>query len=116
MNRITKFFKMLSDGTRLRIVTLLAQGEMCVCQICGVLDISQPKASKHLAKLRNMGFVVTERKEQYIYYSLNIEDIVVNNLINDIVNNVDKYEQLKKDKERLVEKETYLKQCGINNK
>jgi ArsR family transcriptional regulator len=45
------FFKVLSDETRLRILILLDRRELCVCEICQILDLSQPKVSRHLAKI-----------------------------------------------------------------
>lgn len=115
MNNLIDFFKILSDDTRLRIVILLFQEELCVCEMCGILELSQPKVSKHLAKLRDKGFVRDERKEQYIFYSLKLEDEVLRNLIKDIVNNIDKYPQFKIDSERLKNKNNYLSQCNIDS-
>jgi len=112
MNQLTNFFKVLSDETRLRIISLLAQQQLCVCEICGILELSQPKVSKHLAKLRDMGFVSDERKEQFIFYSLKIGDDVLANLIKNIMDNIDQYEQLSIDSKRLVDKELYLSQCS----
>lgn len=115
MNKLTDFFKILSDETRFRIVILLAKQELCVCEICGVLELPQPKVSKHLAKLRDKGFVKDERKDQFIFYSLKIEDDVLKNFIMNIEDNIHKYTQLSMDRKRLVNKEIYLSQCKINN-
>jgi len=115
MNQLTNFFKILSDETRLRIVILLAQEELCVCEMCGILELSQPKVSKHLAKLRDKGFVTDERKEQFIFYSLKVEDGAIVNLIKNIVDNIEKYPQLKTDSKRLVDKELYLYQCNVDS-
>jgi ArsR family transcriptional regulator len=114
MNKLTNFFKILSDETRFRIIILLAQQEMCVCEICGILELSQPKVSKHLAKLRDKGFVSDQRKEQFIFYSLKIEEDVITNLITNIITNMDQYPQLKIDSERLIDKEIYSNQCNID--
>lgn len=113
MDKLTNFFKILSDETRFRIVSLLFQKELCVCEICGVLELSQPKVSKHLAKLRDMGFVKDERKEQFIFYSLKVNDEILLNLIKDINKNIENYEILMKDSERLKDKDIYLSQCKI---
>ncbi|KYH34285.1 HTH-type transcriptional repressor AseR [Clostridium tepidiprofundi DSM 19306] len=113
MKKLIDFFKLLSDETRLRIVVLLAQHELCVCEICGVLGLSQPKVSKHLAKLRDMGFVSTEKKEQFVFYKLNVEDKVIKKLIDDIKNQVDEYTQLAIDSRRLSDKDMYLNQCKV---
>ena len=52
-------FRALADQTRLRILGLLLTGEVCVCHIHDSLRISQPKASRHLAYLRQAGLVAT---------------------------------------------------------
>ncbi len=115
MNQLTNFFKILSDETRFRIVVLLAQQELCVCEMCGVLELSQPKVSKHLAKLRDKGFVIDKRKEQFVFYSLHIGDAVISDLINHILSNLERYPELKIDSDRLVYKEIYLKQCNVSS-
>ena len=71
MNDLLELFKVLSDETRLRIINLLHNQSLCVCELVDILDLSQPKISKHIAKLRAINLVSTERNEQYIYYSLN---------------------------------------------
>ncbi|NCA68162.1 MAG: ArsR family transcriptional regulator, partial [Clostridia bacterium] len=65
MSYLIEFFKLVSDETRLRIVILLAQQELAVCEICGILKLTQPKVSKHLGKLRDMNFVIDKRNEKY---------------------------------------------------
>lgn len=69
-----KLFFLLSDETRLRCLVLLyTQKELCVCEMHQVLEISQSKASRHLALLRSEGLIVDERKKQWIYYKINPE-------------------------------------------
>ena len=63
-------FRALADQTRLRILTLLASGEVCVCNIHGALGIPQPTASRHLAYLRKTGLVGTRRDGLWIHYRL----------------------------------------------
>jgi ArsR family transcriptional regulator, arsenate/arsenite/antimonite-responsive transcriptional repressor len=63
-------FKALADRTRLRILALLAQGEVCVCEIHEGLDIPQPTASRHLAYLRKSGLVADRREGLWVYYRL----------------------------------------------
>ena len=50
-------FRAFADPTRLRILNLLVEGEVCVCDLCGVLGEIQPKISRHLAYLRRAGLV-----------------------------------------------------------
>jgi ArsR family transcriptional regulator len=60
----------LGDATRLRILGLLLNGEVCVCHIYESLGVSQPKASRHLAYLRRAGLVETRRQGLWVYYRL----------------------------------------------
>lgn len=62
--------KAFSDETRLRILSLLAGGELCVCDIMSVLKSPQPKVSRHLAYLRRHELVRAKREGQWVYYSL----------------------------------------------
>jgi ArsR family transcriptional regulator len=101
MSYLTEFFKLVSDDTRLRIIVLLAQGDLYVCQISGILNLSQPKISKHLSKLRDLNYVVDERKEKYILYSLNLKDDVVKKLVQNITESIEKYPALSEDRKRL---------------
>ena len=111
MLHLTGFFKLVSAETRLRIVVLLAQGDLYVCQISGILNLSQPKVSKHLAKLKYLNYVVDERKERYILYSLNLKDDVIKKLVQNIIENIERYPILSEDRKNLVDKEIYLSQC-----
>jgi ArsR family transcriptional regulator, arsenate/arsenite/antimonite-responsive transcriptional repressor len=54
----------------MRILNLLLGGELCVCDIVNTLRIPQPKASRHLAYLRNVGLVVARREGLWIHYQL----------------------------------------------
>ncbi|HEX8490151.1 MAG TPA: metalloregulator ArsR/SmtB family transcription factor [Chthoniobacterales bacterium] len=63
-------FKTLSDSTRLRLLNLLAEGEVCVCDLHGTLGLEQPKVSRHLARLRRAGLVEVERDGKWMHYRL----------------------------------------------
>jgi ArsR family transcriptional regulator len=63
-------FRAFSDRTRLRILSMLRTGELCVCDIVAVLDVPQPKVSRHLAYLRRAGLVDVRRDGPWMYYSL----------------------------------------------
>lgn len=70
MKEYLDLFKALSDQTRLRIVVLLLEKELCVCQLETALGISQSKVSRHLSVLKNAGIVKTRRDGLWIYYSI----------------------------------------------
>jgi ArsR family transcriptional regulator len=63
-----RLLKALADPTRLRILALLHQDEICVCDIHDSLRIGQPKASRHLAYLRRAGIVEAEKRGLWVYY------------------------------------------------
>lgn len=111
MDKITDFFKMLSDETRLRILVLLYHKKLCVCELCGIMEETQPKISKHLAKLRDTGFVKVERKEQFIYYYLNLDNKLFDDILKDIVDNLHNFETLKNDMEKVDTAEKFLNTC-----
>lgn len=66
-----QLFKILSDDTRLSIILLLKEaGEMCVCDICAATSESQPKISRHMAILRDVGLVLDRREGKWVHYRL----------------------------------------------
>jgi ArsR family transcriptional regulator len=67
---VDRVFRAFADRTRLRILSLLTGGELCVCDLVAVLKVPQPTASRHLAYLRRAGLVLTRRQEQWNYYRL----------------------------------------------
>jgi len=107
MDKLVEFFKVLSDGTRLRILVLLFHKELCVCEMCEIMEETQPKISRHLAKLRDVGFVRDERQGQWIFYYLNLDDIVMKRIIETIVSNKERHPVIQKDIQRLHSKTTW---------
>ncbi len=67
---MSKMFKALGDDVRLRIVALLAHGELCVCHLEEALQLTQPNASRHLGILRHAELVASERRDKWVYYRL----------------------------------------------
>lgn len=74
LDQIAEEFKLLGDKTRLRIINLLRERELCVCDLTEVLEISQPGVSQHLRRLRQGDFVKERKGGQWTYYSLNLEN------------------------------------------
>lgn len=70
MKNIVHILKLLSDESRLRILMVLMRKELCVCQIMGVLGISQPLISRNLSLLSKSGILSERRDGKLIFYSL----------------------------------------------
>ncbi|MBI5639447.1 MAG: metalloregulator ArsR/SmtB family transcription factor [Nitrospirae bacterium] len=70
MKNIANIMKLFSDPARLRIMMLLTRRELCVCQIMGVLDISQPLVSRNLSLLSRSGFLRERKEGKLVFYSL----------------------------------------------
>lgn len=113
MEKLTNYFKLLSDETRLRIMVLLFHNEFCVCQITGITGLSQPNVSKHLARLRDMGLVKDQRKEQYTFYSLNIKEKLFEDILESIVDNIKDYPTLRLDIEKSKAAEKYIELASM---
>ncbi len=64
------FFSALADRTRLRLLNLLRDGEVCVCFFAGALETNNPKISRHLAYLRRASLVLGRRDGKWMHYSL----------------------------------------------
>jgi ArsR family transcriptional regulator len=63
-------FRALADPTRLRLLNLIADREICVCYFVEILKTSQPKISRHLAYLRKAGIVASRRDGKWMHYRL----------------------------------------------
>jgi ArsR family transcriptional regulator len=70
MKEIAIIFKALSDDTRLRVIKLLQERELCVCELMQVLDMSQPRISRHMSVLKNAGLVEDRREGKWVHYFL----------------------------------------------
>lgn len=63
-------FKALSEESRLRILALLIDKDMCVCEIEDKLSMSQSNVSRHLSALKNSGIVESKKKAQWVFYGI----------------------------------------------
>jgi ArsR family transcriptional regulator, arsenate/arsenite/antimonite-responsive transcriptional repressor len=66
--QVELLFKALADRTRLRLLNLMGEGEVCVCFFVEVLGTNQPKISRHLAYLRRAGVVAARRDGKWMHY------------------------------------------------
>ncbi|MDT4895215.1 MAG: ArsR family transcriptional regulator, arsenate/arsenite/antimonite-responsive transcriptional [Acidobacteriota bacterium] len=64
------FFRALADYTRLRLLNLMGDDEVCVCFFVEVLRVNQPKISRHLAYLRRAGVVAARREGKWMHYRI----------------------------------------------
>jgi ArsR family transcriptional regulator, arsenate/arsenite/antimonite-responsive transcriptional repressor len=67
---IEDLFKALADRTRLRLISLIGDSEVCVCFLVAILKTSQPKISRHLAYLRRAQIVAARREGKWMHYRL----------------------------------------------
>lgn len=67
---LERLFQALGDRTRLRLLNLMAEGDLCVCYFVEILGEPQPKISRHLAYLRDAGIVGGRRDGKWIHYSI----------------------------------------------
>lgn len=66
-------FKALSDGTRLKIVSMLSDQELCACRILEAFNITQPTLSYHMKMLVDAGLVNANKNGSWVNYSINEE-------------------------------------------
>lgn len=65
-------FRALADRTRLRLVNLMGDDEVCVCYLVETLKLTQPKISRHLAYLRRAAIVKSRREAKWMHYRLSV--------------------------------------------
>ena len=96
------FFTALADRTRRRILNLIRDRELCVCFFTEILDISQPKISRHLAYLRNAEIVTSRRDGKWMYYRIiEPEDSHAAQILHDTLDWLASEERMQKDYEKL---------------
>lgn len=67
---VERFFQALGDQTRLRLLNLMGEQEICVCYFVEILGAPQPKISRHLAYLRSAGVVAARREGKWMHYRI----------------------------------------------
>lgn len=73
---ISSGFHALSDQLRIKILDLLSDHELCVCELCEKLDVSQSKLSFHLKTLKDAKLVSARQEGRWIYYRLNLSQFL----------------------------------------
>lgn len=94
MGNLMDALKALSDETRLRILNLLYEQELCVCDIMETLQISQAKTSRHLIYLKNAGLVKDRKQAQWVYYSMSKDERMkfIESLVYDTLRSLEAYQ------------------------
>ena len=94
--------KAFADPTRLRILNLLHEGELCVCHLVEILDQAQPSVSRHLGLLRQAGLVSVRKEGNWRYYALpELEEGLAAKLLACVSSCLRPIDDLQKDLERL---------------
>lgn len=95
-------FRALADPTRLRLLNLIADREICVCYFVEILRTSQPKISRHLAYLRNAGIVAARREGKWMHYRLTIpKDQAAASILGETLKHLREKPEMKRDVLRL---------------
>jgi ArsR family transcriptional regulator len=95
-------FRALADSTRLRLLNLIADREICVCYFVEILKTSQPKVSRHLAYLRKAGIVASRREGKWMHYRLTIpKDEVAARILRETLRHLQERPEMKRDVARL---------------
>ena len=101
MREIVLFYSALADETRLRLLYLMKNGEICVCHLQNVLQTNQPKVSRHLAYLRKSGLVEARRDGKWTHYRLKQFDNHFKEILSQTIESLGQKPQMKKDLRRL---------------
>jgi ArsR family transcriptional regulator len=95
-------FRALADSTRLRLLNLIADREICVCYFVEILRISQPKVSRHLAYLRRAGIVASRREGRWMHYRLATpKDTAAASILHETLKHLKKKPEMRRDVSRL---------------
>src|ERR1700726_1468332 len=95
-------FRALADPTRLRLINLMGNQEICVCYFVEILGMSQPKISRHLAYLRRAGIVTSRRDGKWMHYRLAIpRDPASAAILQETVKNLARKPEMQRDIARL---------------
>jgi ArsR family transcriptional regulator, arsenate/arsenite/antimonite-responsive transcriptional repressor len=65
--------KGIGESTRLNMIALMKEQDMCVCEFVSLFNMSQPAVSQHVRRLKNIGLVTEKRSGQWVFYRLNTE-------------------------------------------
>jgi ArsR family transcriptional regulator len=97
-----RLFQGLADRTRLRLLNLMADQEVCVCYFVEILSVSQPTISRHLAYLRRAGLVAARREGKWMHYRIVVsENRFARQLLSDTLHWLAADKDMQRDRSRL---------------
>jgi len=95
-------FRALADSTRLRLLNLMSEQEICVCYFIEVIGAPQPKISRHLAYLRRAGLVAARREGKWMHYRLTVpHDSHAASIMKSTLTALKDHNEMQHDRERL---------------
>ena len=104
LSKMETFFLALADKTRLRLLNLMREDEVCVCYFTEVLGESQPKISRHLAYLRSAGIVSTRREGKWMNYKIELpEDLFAAQVLRDTLEWLKAQDAMREDYQKLAQ-------------
>jgi ArsR family transcriptional regulator len=99
---LPEFFQALGDNTRLRLLNLMGEQEVCVCYLVEILGSPQPKISRHLAYLRSAGIVAARREGKWMHYRIVMPTHVgARQILVQTLNSLREYKAMQVDRARL---------------
>lgn len=84
---LVEILKALGDENRIRILNLLKDGDLCVCEMESILELNQSNVSRHLTRLSSSRIIKSYKKAQFVYYKINDETLNNYTFITEILNN-----------------------------
>ena len=100
---LEKFFLALADRNRLRLLHLMGDEEVCVCFFVEILQMPQPKVSRHLAYLRRAGIVDARREGKWIHYRMVLpQDEHAVRVLTEVRSWISRDQEMQRDRQRLV--------------
>ncbi len=99
---LVELIKALAHENRLRMLNLLKEQDLCVCELRNIMNINQSNASRHLKKLKNAGLVEFYKEAQWVYYQFNQTKAEQHSFITELMEKeFTHHEQFQKDKDNL---------------
>ena len=100
--QIENLFQALADRTRLRLINLIGESEVCVCFLTEILKTSQPKISRHLAYLRRAQIVAARREGKWMHYRLTEPpDEHAAHVLREVRASLNEHPEFRRDREKL---------------